>query len=53
MTNAPTTNAQHPASPTAPQSREWKKPMLDILSLADAQHGGSHLHDALGLHKSG
>ena len=53
MTNAPTTNAQHPASPTGPQRREWKKPMLDILSLADAQHGQTHLHDALGLHKSG
>jgi hypothetical protein len=53
MTNAPSTNAQHPASPTAPQRREWKKPMLDILALADAEHGTGTNHDAIARHKSG
>ena len=53
MTNAPSLNAQHTASATFPQKREWKKPVLDILDLADAQHGVSHVHDALNKHKSG
>lgn len=52
MTNAPNMNAQHPASATIPQKREWKKPVLDILSLEDAQHGGVTLHDSFGRHKS-
>jgi hypothetical protein len=53
MTNTPSMNAQHPASAIAPQRREWKKPVLDILSLADAEHGASHVHDGLNSHKSG
>jgi len=52
MTNAPTMNAQHPASATVPQKREWKKPVLDILALEDAEHGMSHVHDGLNSHKS-
>jgi hypothetical protein len=52
MTNTPSTNAQHPASPTVPERREWKKPVLDILALVDAQHGGASLHDQFGKHKS-
>jgi hypothetical protein len=53
MTNAPTMNAQHPASAIVPQRREWKKPVLDILALADAQAGHSHVHDGIDKHKSG
>lgn len=53
MTIAPSLNAQHPASPILPQKREWRKPVLDILDLADAQHGTSHVHDGLNKHKSG
>ncbi|HEX6770742.1 MAG TPA: hypothetical protein VF126_01865 [Acidobacteriaceae bacterium] len=53
MTIAPSLNAQHPASPSLPQKREWRKPVIDILDLADAQHGASHVHDALNKHKSG
>jgi hypothetical protein len=53
MTNTPSVNAKHPASAIAPQRREWKKPVLDILSLADAEHGMSHVHDGLNSHKSG
>ena len=51
MTNAPSMNAQHPASATA-QKREWKKPMLDILALAEAQHGHGSTHDGAIKHKS-
>jgi hypothetical protein len=51
MTNAPSMNAQHPASAVA-QKREWKTPVLDILALADAQSGHSHQHDGLNKHKS-
>lgn len=53
MTNAPNTNAQHPASAIAQQRREWKKPVLDILALADAEGGKGRVHDAFGAHKSG
>jgi hypothetical protein len=52
MTNTPSMNAQHPASTSVPQRREWKKPVLDILSLEDAQHGPYHLFDGQGKHKS-
>jgi hypothetical protein len=52
MTNTPSTNAQHPASASTPQRREWKKPVLDILSLEDAQHGKFHLFDGNSFHKS-
>jgi hypothetical protein len=51
MTNAPSKNAQHPASAIA-QKREWKKPVLDILALADAEGGHSHVHDGVNRHKS-
>jgi hypothetical protein len=51
MTNTPTMSAQHPASASVPK-REWKKPVLDILSLEDAQHGGARNHDFLGRHHS-
>jgi hypothetical protein len=46
-------NAQHPASAIVPQRREWKKPVLDILALADAQLGHTHVHDGATKHKSG
>jgi hypothetical protein len=45
-------NAQHPASASVPQRREWKKPVLDILSLEDAQHGHFHNFDGVQFHKS-
>jgi len=41
MTNIPSMNAQHPALPGAPAKRAWKTPVLDILPLAEAQHGHS------------
>jgi len=53
MTNAPSMSAQYPASTMVPQRREWKKPVLDILALADAQGGHSHVHDGIDKHKSG
>jgi hypothetical protein len=52
MKNSPSMNAQHPASAVA-QKREWKKPMLDILALADAQGGHFTNHDGVSKHKSG
>ena len=52
MTITPSMNAQHPASANVPQRREWKKPVLDILSLEDAQNGPYHLFDGHGKHKS-
>jgi hypothetical protein len=53
MTNAPSMNAQDPVSATVPQRREWKKPVLDILTLADAQGGHHTAHDAAAFHRSG
>ena len=53
MTTAPSMNAQHQGSAIPPQKREWKKPVLDILALADAQLGHSHVHDGAHSHKSG
>jgi hypothetical protein len=53
MTNAPSISAQHPAPAIVPQRREWKKPVLDILALADARYGQSHVHDGATKHKSG
>jgi hypothetical protein len=53
MTNAPSMNAQHQGSTIPPQRREWKKPVLDILALANAQHGRSSTHDGFSKHKSG
>jgi hypothetical protein len=52
MTNTPSMNAQHPASASVPEKREWKKPVLDILSLEDAQHGPWTLFDGVSKHKS-
>ena len=52
MTITPSMNAQHPASASVPQRREWKKPVLDILSLEDAQHGGIVNTDGIGRHRS-
>lgn len=52
MTNPPSTNAQ-PASPNVPQRREWTKPVLDILALANAEQGLSFVNDHKGHHKSG
>jgi hypothetical protein len=46
-------NAQYPASATLPQRREWKKPVLDILALADAQGGHHTTHDGAAQHRSG
>jgi hypothetical protein len=53
MTNAPSKNAQYPASATVPQQREWKTPVLDILALADAQGGHFVVHDGSSKHRSG
>jgi hypothetical protein len=53
MTNTPSTNAQHQGSTISPQKREWKKPVLDILALTDAQHGHAVVHDGFTKHKSG
>jgi hypothetical protein len=53
MKNAPSMNTQYPASPNVAPRREWKKPMLDILALADAQHGQGFVHDGhISKHKS-
>jgi hypothetical protein len=52
MINTPSLNAQHPASAIIPQRREWKKPVLDILALADAEHGVAGTHDGKFAHKS-
>lgn len=52
MTSAPILNAQHQASPNLPQKREWKRPVLDILDLADAQGGHFVVHDGQAKHKS-
>ena len=52
MKNAPSKNSQDTASPAAPR-QEWKRPMLDILALADAQHGNGLVHDGqFSKHKS-
>lgn len=53
MTNAPSTNAQYPASAIVPHRREWKTPVLDILALVDAQGGHTFVHDGVNKHKSG
>ena len=52
MTSTLNVNAQHPASASVPQRREWKKPVIDILSLEDAQAGVGTNHDFQGKHKS-
>jgi hypothetical protein len=52
MTNTLKMNAQHPASASVPQKREWKKPVIDILSLEDAQAGTGTNHDFSGKHRS-
>ena len=52
MTNTLNMNAQSPASASVPQRREWKKPVIDILSLEEAQHGTGTNHDFNGHHKS-
>lgn len=53
MKNAPSKNSQVTASPNAAPRQEWKRPMLDILALADAQHGNTLVHDGqFSKHKS-
>lgn len=52
MTNTTSTNAQ-PASPTVPQRKDWTKPVIDILSLAIAEHNAGRTGDGLNGHKSG
>jgi hypothetical protein len=52
MTNTPSKKDQHPASASVPQKREWKEPVLEILSLEDAQGGPWQLFDGHGKHKS-
>ena len=52
MTNTLSMNAQHAASASVPQRRDWKKPVLEVLSLEDAQHGTFTHHDAFQAHKS-
>ena len=44
MTSTLNVNAQSPASASVPQRREWKKPVIDILSLEEAQHGKHEQH---------
>jgi hypothetical protein len=52
MKNAPSVS-DHTASPSDAPRPEWKRPMLDILVLADAQHGNGLVHDAhLSKHRS-
>ena len=53
MTNAPSTNAHDQASSTVLERKDWKRPMLDILALANAAHGNSHVNDHAIAHKSG
>lgn len=52
MTSTLNVNAQHPASASVPQKREWTKPVIDILSLEDAQNGVGRNFDFNGRHKS-
>lgn len=52
MKNAPSMSADT-ACPSADSRPEWKRPVLDILALADAQHGNGLVHDAhISKHKS-
>jgi hypothetical protein len=53
MTNTPNTNWQHQASSEALQRKDWKKPVLDVLALADAEAGRGFVNDRLNAHKSG
>jgi hypothetical protein len=53
MTNDPNTNAKHQASSTVLERKDWKRPMLDVLALANAEHGQAHVHDGALSHKSG
>jgi hypothetical protein len=53
MTDAPSTNAQQQASSTVLERKDWKRPVLDVLALATAEHGGSSVHDGALKHKSG
>jgi hypothetical protein len=48
MTNTTSTNAQQPAQSAAPRRRQWTKPVLDILELADAQQGRKFAGDGHG-----
>jgi hypothetical protein len=52
MTSTLKMNAQQPASASVPQKREWKTPVIDILSLEDAQAGHFTNHDFSGKHRS-
>jgi hypothetical protein len=52
MTSTLNVNAQHPASASVPQKREWTKPVVDILSLEDAKSGVGRNFDFNGRHKS-
>lgn len=52
MTSTLNVNAQDPASASVPKKREWTKPVMDILSLEDAQAGHFTNHDFSGKHRS-
>ncbi|MDQ1693105.1 MAG: hypothetical protein QOH85_640 [Acidobacteriaceae bacterium] len=53
MTDAPSTNAQQQASSTVMERKDWKTPVLDVLALASAEAGTSHVFDGHSKHKSG
>lgn len=53
MTDAPSTNGQQQASSPALERKDWKRPVLDILALANAEHGLNGVSDRTKFHKSG
>ena len=52
MKNPASTNALQGLSPVT-DKKVWTKPLLDILELESAQHGTSHVPDAVLRHRSG
>ncbi len=52
MTNTTSRSAKHPASPSIPVRRDWTKPVLDILALANAEFNHGRVNDGLSQRKS-
>ncbi len=52
MKNPVSTKATQGWSPVAVK-KDWRKPVLDILPLEQAQHGSSHIADGVLKHHSG
>ncbi len=52
MKNPASMNALQGLPPVS-DKKVWTKPVLDILELESAQHGTSHVPDAIHRHRSG